>query len=129
MLHAFECKHLERSIFKMNLLDNKILLWSSGICALSVFPIIYIPVISDYGELFFISPQTSGTSFCLLSSKMLTLFFPLSLLLSFQSSNSPVSGGSGDSLLLPSWFTSPPPSFGRSDDEPSAKRTTEEEPS
>ncbi|KAL7412608.1 hypothetical protein BDY24DRAFT_392075 [Mrakia frigida] len=48
MLHAFECKHLERSIFSMNLLDNKILLWSSGICALSVFPIIYIPVISDY---------------------------------------------------------------------------------
>ncbi|KAL7410384.1 hypothetical protein BDY24DRAFT_400352 [Mrakia frigida] len=48
MLHAFECKHLERGLFQMQLLDNKILLWSSGICALSVFPIIYIPVISDY---------------------------------------------------------------------------------
>lgn len=43
-----ECKHLERGIFQVNLFDNKILLWSSGICALVVFPILYIPVISDY---------------------------------------------------------------------------------
>lgn len=32
----------------MNLLDNKVLLWSAGICVLTVFPIIYIPTLNDY---------------------------------------------------------------------------------
>lgn len=48
MAHSFECKHLERGIFQVNLLDNKILIWSSLACALTVFPAIYIPVINDY---------------------------------------------------------------------------------
>ncbi|CDZ97841.1 calcium-transporting atpase 3 [Phaffia rhodozyma] len=48
MVHSLECKSLEKSIFQMKLTDNKILLWSVGICSLVVFPIVYIPVINDY---------------------------------------------------------------------------------
>lgn len=48
MLHALTCKHLEHSIFRMTLLDNKFLLWSVSALSLSVFPILYIPRISDY---------------------------------------------------------------------------------
>jgi len=48
MIHSLECKHLELSIFQMNLLDNKLLLWSAFALSLTVFPIIYIPRISDY---------------------------------------------------------------------------------
>lgn len=45
MLHSLECKSAEYSIFQMNLLDNKVLLWSAGICALTTFPILYIPCV------------------------------------------------------------------------------------
>jgi hypothetical protein len=31
----------------MNLLDNKVLLWSAGICALTTFPILYIPCVGS----------------------------------------------------------------------------------
>jgi Na+-exporting ATPase len=48
MMHSLECKHLDMSIFQMNLLDNKFLLWSAFALSLTVFPIIYIPRISDY---------------------------------------------------------------------------------
>lgn len=48
MIHSLECKHLELSLFQMNLLDNKLLLWSAFALSLTVFPIIYIPRISDY---------------------------------------------------------------------------------
>ncbi|TIA99512.1 hypothetical protein E3P96_02904 [Wallemia ichthyophaga] len=47
MILAFGCKHTTRSVFKMNLLDNKLLIWSAGLLSLSVFPVIYIPVIKD----------------------------------------------------------------------------------
>lgn len=43
MILAFGCKHTTRSVFKMNLLDNKLLIWSAGLLSLSVFPVIYIP--------------------------------------------------------------------------------------
>jgi hypothetical protein len=36
MFHALECKHLERSLFQMNLLDNRLLLWSALALSLSV---------------------------------------------------------------------------------------------
>ena len=36
MVHALECKHLEMSLFQMNLLDNRFLLWSSLALSLSV---------------------------------------------------------------------------------------------
>merc|ERR1711964_202569 len=35
------------SLFKMNLLENKVLLASVAIISLSVFPVLYIPVIND----------------------------------------------------------------------------------
>lgn len=47
MIHSLECKHLERSLFQVNLLDNKLLLWSAFTLSLTVFPIIYIPRLSD----------------------------------------------------------------------------------
>ncbi|TIB89490.1 potassium/sodium eff [Wallemia mellicola] len=47
MVLAFGCKHTTRSVFQMNLLDNKLLIWSAGLLSLSVFPVIYIPVIKD----------------------------------------------------------------------------------
>ncbi|EOR00553.1 hypothetical protein E3P92_04153 [Wallemia ichthyophaga] len=47
MVLAFDCKHSTRSVFKMNLLDNKLLIWSVALLSLSVFPVIYIPVIKD----------------------------------------------------------------------------------
>jgi hypothetical protein len=43
-----QCKSAEFGLLQMNLLDNKVLLWSASICALATFPILYIPVISDY---------------------------------------------------------------------------------
>jgi len=47
LVHAFVCKHPLQSIFKMNLIENKPLLWSVSILCLSVFPVIFIPVIND----------------------------------------------------------------------------------
>jgi len=47
MLHGFVCKHATMSLFKMNLLENKVLLASVAIISLSVFPVLYIPVIND----------------------------------------------------------------------------------
>lgn len=47
MVHAFVCKHPTQSIFRMNLLENKVLLWSVVLLLLSIFPVIYIPVIND----------------------------------------------------------------------------------
>ncbi|KAJ9104970.1 hypothetical protein QFC19_003767 [Naganishia cerealis] len=47
MIHAFVCKHPTQSILRMNLLENKVLSWSVIILGISVFPVIYIPVIND----------------------------------------------------------------------------------
>jgi len=47
LVHAFNCKHPTQSIFRMNLIENKPLLWSVTVLILSVFPVIYIPVIND----------------------------------------------------------------------------------
>lgn len=47
MVHAFVCKHPTQSILRMNLLENKVLLWSVVILGISVFPVVYIPVIND----------------------------------------------------------------------------------
>lgn len=47
MAHALTCKHLTRSLFHMNLLDNTMLLWSAGCLALTTFPLVYIPAIND----------------------------------------------------------------------------------
>jgi Na+-exporting ATPase len=47
LVHAFNCKHPTQSIFRMNLVENKPLLWSVTILLISVFPVIYIPVIND----------------------------------------------------------------------------------
>ncbi len=48
MIHSLECKHLEKGIFQVDLMDNKLLLWSAFALSLSVFPVVYIPAISDY---------------------------------------------------------------------------------
>lgn len=47
MIHALECKHVNRGMFQVNLLDNKVLLWCVIVLALTTFPIIYIPVINN----------------------------------------------------------------------------------
>lgn len=47
MVHAFVCKHPTQSLLRMNLLENKVLLWSVIILGISVFPVVYIPVIND----------------------------------------------------------------------------------
>ncbi|EPQ29969.1 uncharacterized protein PFL1_02641 [Pseudozyma flocculosa PF-1] len=47
MVHGFVCKHPTQSIFAMDLLENRVLLWSVVLISLSVFPVIYIPVIND----------------------------------------------------------------------------------
>ncbi|KAJ9124555.1 hypothetical protein QFC24_003347 [Naganishia onofrii] len=47
MVHAFVCKHPTRSVLRMNLLENKVLLWSVIILGVSVFPVVYIPVINN----------------------------------------------------------------------------------
>jgi len=46
MIHSLECKHFTKSLFKMNLLDNKVLLWCAVVLALTTFPIVYIPTIN-----------------------------------------------------------------------------------
>ena len=47
IIHAFVCKHPTRSVFRMNWIENKALLWSAVVLLISVFPVIYIPVIND----------------------------------------------------------------------------------
>jgi len=47
MVHALTCKHDTKSVFQMKLWDNKTLLVSVVVIILSVFPIIYIPVINN----------------------------------------------------------------------------------
>merc|ERR1711939_200432 len=47
MVHGLTCKHPTRSIFQMKLLDNKALLFSTAFISLSVFPVVYIPVINN----------------------------------------------------------------------------------
>lgn len=47
MIHALECKHMNRGMFQVNLMDNKVLLWCVIVLALSTFPVIYIPVINN----------------------------------------------------------------------------------
>ena len=47
LVHAFNCKHPTQSIFRMNLIENKPLLWSVTVLIASAFPVIYIPVIND----------------------------------------------------------------------------------
>jgi len=48
MLHSLQCKHLEKGLFQVNLVDNRLLLWSAFALSLSVVPCLYIPRISDY---------------------------------------------------------------------------------
>lgn len=48
MIHSLECKHLEKGLFQVDLFDNKLLLWSAFALSLSVFPVVYVPRISDY---------------------------------------------------------------------------------
>jgi len=47
LLHAFEMKHSRRSIFTMNLLENKPLFISVVGGSLALFPTIYIPKVND----------------------------------------------------------------------------------
>ncbi|TRM64769.1 potassium/sodium eff [Schizophyllum amplum] len=47
MLHAITCKHVTKSIFSMNHLENRTLLWCVLSLILIVFPILYIPAIDD----------------------------------------------------------------------------------
>jgi len=47
LLHAFEMKHNRRSIFRMNLLENKPLFVSVVGGCLALFPTIYIPKVND----------------------------------------------------------------------------------
>ncbi|TXT04305.1 hypothetical protein VHUM_04192 [Vanrija humicola] len=47
LIHALQCKHSTMSLFKMNLMDNKVLLWCVVVLVLSMFPVVYIPVIND----------------------------------------------------------------------------------
>lgn len=47
MVHAFTCKHPTKSVLQMNFLDNKTLLASVVVLTLSVFPVVYIPVINE----------------------------------------------------------------------------------
>jgi potassium/sodium efflux P-type ATPase len=47
LVHAFVCKHPQESLLRMNLFENKALLWSVVVLAASVFPVIFIPVIND----------------------------------------------------------------------------------
>lgn len=54
MIHALECKHVMQSVFRMNLLDNKVLLWCVVVLSLTTFPVIYIPVINN--KVFLVGP-------------------------------------------------------------------------
>jgi P-type Na+/K+ transporter len=47
LLHAFEMKHNRKSIFRMNLLENKPLFISVVGGSLALFPTIYIPKVND----------------------------------------------------------------------------------
>lgn len=47
IIHAFVCKHPTQSVFRMNWLENRALMWSALGLLISVFPVIYIPVIND----------------------------------------------------------------------------------
>jgi len=62
MIHSLECKHFTLSIFQIDLLDNKVLLWCAGLLLLSTvrihrksllshsdsqFPVVHIPVINN----------------------------------------------------------------------------------
>lgn len=47
LLHSFQCKHTTKSIFKMNLLDNPVLLWCVLVLCIICIPIVYIPVINN----------------------------------------------------------------------------------
>lgn len=47
MVHALECKHFTLSIFQIDLLDNKVLLWCALVLLLSTFPVVHIPVINN----------------------------------------------------------------------------------
>lgn len=55
LLHAFQCKHARMSAFRMNLANNKMLLWCVLTLVLSTFPIMYIPVINN--KVFLIGPM------------------------------------------------------------------------
>ncbi|EJT47518.1 calcium-transporting ATPase 3 [Trichosporon asahii var. asahii CBS 2479] len=54
LLHAFQCKHATRSIFRIDLRNNPTLLWCVVVLVLSTFPVIYIPVINN--KVFLIAP-------------------------------------------------------------------------
>jgi len=47
MFHSLECKHFTMSLFKMNLKDNKVLLWCAVVLILTTFPVVYIPTINN----------------------------------------------------------------------------------
>ena len=47
----FVLPDLEQSLFKTNILDNKVLLWSAALQAVASFALVYIPVIVSNGRL------------------------------------------------------------------------------
>jgi magnesium-transporting ATPase (P-type) len=47
MIHSLECKHFTKSLFRVDLLDNKVLLWCVVVLSLMTFPVVYIPRIND----------------------------------------------------------------------------------
>jgi magnesium-transporting ATPase (P-type) len=60
LIFAWECKHFERSLFRLNpnepfglrnigrnVYDNRFLFWAVVIAFVSVFPVIYIPVLNE----------------------------------------------------------------------------------
>ncbi|TYJ53053.1 potassium/sodium efflux P-type ATPase, fungal-type [Cryptococcus floricola] len=47
MIHALECKHFSKSLWQINLRDNRVLLWCVVVLVLTTFPVVYIPRIND----------------------------------------------------------------------------------
>ena len=47
MIHSLECKHFTLSIFQIDLLDNKVLLWCAGLLLLSTVRILLEPSTSQ----------------------------------------------------------------------------------
>jgi len=47
LLHAYNCKNLHTSLFKMKIVDNKPLLWSILFGIVTLIPTFYIPVVYD----------------------------------------------------------------------------------
>ncbi|KAL7419667.1 hypothetical protein Q5752_005581 [Cryptotrichosporon argae] len=54
MIHALECKHSTTSLFRLDVGDNRVLLWCAVSLTLLTFPVVYIPRIND--AVFLIGP-------------------------------------------------------------------------